>query len=131
MTTLCEFQHDQFCCAIPFAVWFVGDCPVSLIFALLDQGKSNYLWETFRHVQKLVMICHTKTYVVFPGPVNVVVHRHEHDAVLEVLRVDLEFVFHQFLDFLEKLRSSVPWENLPLEHERLTIEVVQFTIFWR
>ena len=61
---------------------------------------------------------------------HVVVHRHEYDAVLEVLRVDLEPILHQLLDLLEKLRCRRPWENLPLEHERFSSDVVQFSVFW-
>ena len=48
----------------------------------------------------------------------------------EVLRLDLKFFLHQFLDFLEKQRCGVPWDNLQLEHERLSIKVVQFTAHW-
>ena len=33
-----------------------------------------------------------------------------------------------FLDFLEKLRRCVPWENSPLEHDRLSVNVVQLAI---
>ena len=39
--------------------------------------------------------------VAFSGPSDVVVHRHEDDAVLEILPLNFEFFLDQFLDFLE------------------------------
>ena len=44
--------------------------------------------------------------------------------------VDLEPILHQLLDLLEKLRCRGPWENIPLEHERFSGEVVQLSVFW-
>ena len=52
-----------------------------------------------------------KLSVVFPRPVNVVVHRHEHDAVLKALQLNVEFVIHKLLDLWEKLRRGTPWEK--------------------
>ena len=44
------------------------------------------------------------------------------------MRQNFEFVPRQLLDFLEKLRCCVPWENSPLEHDRLSVNVVQLAI---
>ena len=38
---------------------------------------------------------------------------------------------HHYLDLWEQLYRSVPWENLPLEHDRLCCDVVEFLILWR
>ena len=29
--SFCDLQHHHLCCTIPFAVWFVGECPVPFI----------------------------------------------------------------------------------------------------
>ena len=42
----------------------------------------------------------------------------------------LKWVLHRSFDFLEQLRCCVPWENLPLEHERLAIKTVQLAVLW-
>ena len=65
----------------------------------------------------------------FRCPINVIVHRHEYDAVLDIQRLDSKLFLHQFLDLVEKLRCRVPWENLPLEYKRFTIKIVPFKVF--
>ena len=63
------------------------------------------------------------------APVGVVVHRDEDDAILEIFRQGIEFFLHHVLDFTEELQRSVPWENLPLEHDQLS-RAVEFSILW-
>ena len=55
------------------------------------------------------------------------VHRHEDDAIFEIFRQNIEFLFHHFFDSTEELQRSVPWENLPLELNWFSVNPVQFT----
>ena len=65
----------------------------------------------------------------FLAPIDVVVHGHEDDAILvEVLRQNIEFFLRHAVDFTEELQRRAPWENLPLENDRFSINPVQFAL---
>ena len=66
-------------------------------------------------------------FIALSSPVDVVVHRHEDGAILESLRLNVTFL-HNVLAFLEWHQRGVPWENLPLEHDWFSIDIVQLTI---
>ena len=65
---------------------------------------------------------------VFSRPNDVVVHRRADDANLEILRRRSELIVHLVLDFSEQIRCGVPWENHPLENDRLPSSPVMLTI---
>ena len=107
MPTLCEFQHHHFCCTIPFAVWFVIECPVPLILVALTEEKAV----TYRKLSGIF----TKNREEFSTPrlpLSFVVRSTslyidmKMMAVLEILLVDLKFVRHQFVGLLGEAAAS-------------------------
>ena len=46
----------------------------------------------------------------------------KNDAVLEILRLNFDFILHQLLDFVEPFQCCVHRGNLPLEHDQLIVE---------
>ena len=51
------------------------------------------------------------TSVVLHGPMKVVVHGDEHEAVHATLRVDFKFVLHSMFRLPEKVRCCAPWDT--------------------
>ena len=37
-------------------------------------------------------------------------------------------LLHHYLDFLEQLHCSVPWDSHPLEHKWFTCEIIHFFV---
>ena len=60
-------------------------------------------------------------------PIDVVVNRHEDDAIFEIFRQNFEFFLHHVLDFTEEHQRDVPCENLPLENDWFSAKPDQLT----
>ena len=52
-------------------------------------------------------------FIVCVVPIDVVVHKHEDDSILEICRQNIEFFLHNILDFTEERQRSVSWEKKP------------------
>ena len=87
--------------------------------------SSEKIFGTFGNTWDVTL---TNFFIVFWAPIDVVVHGHEDDAILEIFGQNIEFFLHHDLGFTEELQRSVPWENLPLEHDWFSVNPVQFTV---
>ena len=84
-TALCKLQHHHLCCALPFAIWFARECPRATFPHLRSRenaqllvGKSRAYADTRDEFGRQVSL------VVLLRPIDVVVHRHGNDAILEI-----------------------------------------------
>ena len=89
---------------------------------------TGVLWETFWHIRQHLRIC-------FYKPSSLHFWRQSMSLCidmkmirsLKIFRLSVIFL-HHVLDFTEELQRSVPWENLPLEHDWFSVNIVQLTI---
>ena len=72
----------------------------------------------------LHILPHEKNHVC--NSIDVVVHRHADDAMLEIFLQNFEFFLHHVLDFAEEIQRDVPWETL--DTDWFSINPVQLTI---
>ena len=74
----------------------------------------------------LFSVWNTFLVISFLASIDVVERRHEDDSIHEIFCLNVIFV--HVSDFPAERQRSVPWENLPLEHDWVSIIPVQLTI---
>ena len=124
MPVLCEWYHHFFTVFVP-NLSFCGLTWHTIFFRSRSEEWPMSFGKNLRHVRQPLRNYVYKFLHFFWA---VLVHRHEYDAILEIFRQNSEFFLHHVSDFTEKLQRSVPWENLPLEHDCFSINPVQLTI---
>ena len=89
----------------------------------MSSTRSENSW----HKRTRVMDFSCKSLIVSLARVNIVVYRHEDDAVLEMERMHHVLVDHLLLDILEELSCSASWVHPPHEHDWFPGDVKELT----
>ena len=114
------------CCSISHQVWKRGSRTIF--------SSTPALWKVHRpagnrlaQTDMFAEFVFAHAFLAHLVTVNVVVHRHKDDPILDVEWMHF-VVVHHLLGFVEELICCVSWVNHPLEHEWLSGNVIEISI---